>query len=68
MAQFAAVVLTGGSGTRLGGADKAALVHAGRTLLEHALAAVSEAAQTVVVGPPVEVSREVVFARESPPR
>ena len=67
MARFAAVVLTGGSGSRLGGADKAALEYAGQTLLERALAALAEATETVVVGPETRVSRPVIFTRESPP-
>ena len=49
-----------------GGADKAALEHDGRTLLEHALDAVADAAETVVVGPDVPTPRPVTFARESP--
>jgi molybdopterin-guanine dinucleotide biosynthesis protein A len=65
--EWAAVVLTGGGGRRLGGADKAVLEHAGRTLLEHALAAVRDAHEVVVVGPEIPTSRPVVFTRESPP-
>jgi molybdopterin-guanine dinucleotide biosynthesis protein A len=64
--EWAAVVLTGGAGRRLDGADKAALEHAGRPLLEHALAAVAEAGEVVVVGPETPTSRPVLFARESP--
>jgi molybdopterin-guanine dinucleotide biosynthesis protein A len=65
--EWAAVVLTGGGGRRLDGADKAALEHAGRTLLEHALAAVRDAGEVVVVGPEAPTSQPVTFARESPP-
>lgn len=65
--EWAAVVLSGGSGSRLGGADKAALTRAGRSLLEHALDAVAAASQTVVVGPEVGTARPVAFTRESPP-
>ncbi len=61
------MVLSGGAGSRLGGADKAALTHAGRTLLEHALDAVAAAAETVVVGPEAATIRPVAFTRESPP-
>ncbi len=61
------MVLTGGAAARLDGADKAAIEHAGRTLLEHALAAVAEASEVVVVGPAVPTSRAVTFTRESPP-
>jgi molybdopterin-guanine dinucleotide biosynthesis protein A len=64
---WAAVILTGGGAQRLGGTDKGALEHLGRTLLEHALAAVGGAAETVVVGRTVSTSRPVTFARESPP-
>ncbi|MDF1704093.1 MAG: NTP transferase domain-containing protein [Aeromicrobium sp.] len=47
---FDAIVLAGGRGTRLGGVDKSALVHRGSTLLAHALEAVVDARQVVVVG------------------
>jgi molybdopterin-guanine dinucleotide biosynthesis protein A len=63
---WAAVILTGGGGRRLGGADKASLELGGRTLLDHALAAVDGAAEVVVVGP-TSVTHEVVrFVREDP--
>lgn len=64
---MAAVILTGGTGVRLGGADKASLELAGRTLLEHALAATSVADRTVVVGGEVPTSRPVRWTREDPP-
>jgi molybdopterin-guanine dinucleotide biosynthesis protein A len=64
---YAAVVLAGGTAARLDGADKAGLEHDGRTLLEHALAAVAGAVETVVVGDPVPTSRPVTFVREDPP-
>lgn len=64
---FGAVVLSGGTGARLGGADKAALVLDGTTLLEHALAATVEARETVVVGVEVPTSRPVSWTREDPP-
>lgn len=64
---IAAVVLTGGTASRMDGADKAALPYAGRSLLERALAAVAEAGETVVVGPPQETTRPVTFVREDPP-
>jgi molybdopterin-guanine dinucleotide biosynthesis protein A len=66
-AEFAAVVLTGGTGARLGGADKASLDVGGRTLLEHAFDAVADAAEVVVVGPSVPTGRPVTFTREDPP-
>lgn len=67
MAQYAAVILTGGTATRMDGADKAALEYAGVTLLERALAATAAATETVVVGLPCATSRPVTFAREDPP-
>ena len=67
------IVLAGGSGSRLGGADKPAVTVAGRTLLSRALDARVLAARTVVVGR--ESSRpaagaaaaEVLWALEDPP-
>ncbi|MGC4113008.1 MAG: NTP transferase domain-containing protein [Nocardioides sp.] len=52
--RWAAVILSGGAGSRLGGADKGALRHDGRTFLEHAREAVSDADEVVVVGPEVD--------------
>jgi molybdopterin-guanine dinucleotide biosynthesis protein A len=66
-APLAAVVLAGGTAERLHGADKAALVVDGVTLLEHALAATASAAEVVVVGAPVPTSRPVGWALEDPP-
>ncbi len=63
---WAAVVLAGGTAVRLDGADKASLEHSGRSLLEHALAAVRAAAEVVVVGDRVPTTRAVTFTRESP--
>ena len=61
------VLLTGGTGERLGGADKAALVAEGRTLLARGLDALSPAAATVVVGPEVATTHDrVTFVREEP--
>jgi molybdopterin-guanine dinucleotide biosynthesis protein A len=64
---WAAVILTGGTATRLGGTDKAALEHAGRSLLERALDAVAGASEIVVVGPETPTTTPVRFAREDPP-
>ena len=61
------VVLTGGGAARLGGADKASIEVGGRTLLEHALAALADAGEVVVVGTDVPTSRPVTFTREDPP-
>ncbi|MGH8825154.1 MAG: molybdenum cofactor guanylyltransferase [Jiangellaceae bacterium] len=68
---WAAVVLAGGRGRRLGGVDKPALLLGGRTLLDTALAACAEAAQTVVVGPTrptqaMQPGRAVQWTQESP--
>jgi molybdopterin-guanine dinucleotide biosynthesis protein A len=61
------VVLSGGGAARLGGADKASIEVGGRTLLEHALAALAVVGDVVVVGPEVPTSRPVTFTREDPP-
>lgn len=61
-----AVVLAGGAGRRLGGADKSRLRVGGRTLLDHVLAACAAARSVVVVGDvvvPVGIDRTV----EDPP-
>lgn len=71
---FAAVILTGGTGRRLGLVDKAGLIVGGRTLLDRAIDAVRGAEQIVVVGPhpgsttviPAGAA-DIQFAREDPP-
>jgi len=63
---FAAIVLAGGRAVRLDGADKASVEYLGRTLLEHALDALVDASEIVVVGDPVPTERPVTFTRESP--
>ena len=63
---YAAVILAGGTAARMDGVDKATLEYAGRSLLEHALAAVSGAVEVVVVGESVPTSRPVTFVREEP--
>ena len=63
---FCAVILAGGTGARMDGADKASVEHAGRTLLEHAIDALVDATEVVVVGDPVPTARPVTFTRESP--
>ncbi len=63
---WAAVVLTGGTASRMGGADKGALARQGRLLLDLALEAVAGATEIVVVGPTVPTRREVTFTREDP--
>jgi molybdopterin-guanine dinucleotide biosynthesis protein A len=64
---YSAVVLAGGRGARLGGADKAGLEIGGRTLLERCLAALADADEVVVVGDERPTSRPVLWTRESPP-
>jgi molybdopterin-guanine dinucleotide biosynthesis protein A len=63
---FAAIVLAGGQGSRLGGVDKASIEVGGRTLLEYALDAVVDASEVVVVGHQVPTDRPVTFVREEP--
>ena len=65
--RLGAVVLTGGTATRLGGVDKAALEVDGVTTLERALAATMAAREVVVVGEPAATSRTVTWTREEPP-
>ncbi|WP_231916870.1 molybdenum cofactor guanylyltransferase [Nocardioides scoriae] len=62
-----AVLLTGGTGRRLDGADKSALELGGATFLERALAALAAVPDVVVVGDEVATSRPVRFVREDPP-
>ncbi len=64
---FAAILLAGGRAVRMDGVDKASVEHAGRTLLEHALEALADAEEVVVVGDPVPTTRPVTFTREDPP-
>jgi molybdopterin-guanine dinucleotide biosynthesis protein A len=65
---YDAVVLAGGSGRRLGGADKPALRVGGRTLLDGVLDAVADAERVVVVGPPrASLPASVRQVREEPP-
>ena len=65
---FAAMVLAGGAGRRMGGADKPALAVAGRPMLHRVLAAATRARPRVVVGPPRPgLPADVVHVREDPP-
>jgi molybdopterin-guanine dinucleotide biosynthesis protein A len=66
LGSFSAVILAGGRAARLGGADKASMEVDGRTLLAHALDAVVDAAEVVVVGPTVPTDRPVTFTLEDP--
>jgi molybdopterin-guanine dinucleotide biosynthesis protein A len=64
---YDAVVLAGGRAARLGGRAKPQLVVGDRTILDAVLAAVADAAQRVVVGPPQPVPDGVLVVREQPP-
>lgn len=63
---FAAILLAGGRAVRMDGADKASVEHGGLSLLEHAINALLDADEVVVVGDPVPTTRPVTFCRESP--
>jgi molybdopterin-guanine dinucleotide biosynthesis protein A len=72
---FDAVILAGGRGTRLGGADKPGLIVGGQTLLSAVVSAVTSAGadRIVVVGPErtgdlsTGAGGRVSYAREDPP-
>lgn len=64
---YDALVLAGGAGHRLGGADKAGLQVGGSALLDRVLAAVADAQTVVVVGPRRDTARPVRWTREEPP-
>lgn len=66
--RYAAVVLAGGAGRRLGGAGKPVLAVAGRPMLHRVLAAVAGADPRVVVGPDtLPVPAGVARTQEHPP-
>jgi molybdopterin-guanine dinucleotide biosynthesis protein A len=62
-----AIVLAGGGGRRIGGADKALLEVGGRTLIDRVLDAFPHTAKVVVVGPPRRTDRAVLWTHEDPP-
>jgi molybdopterin-guanine dinucleotide biosynthesis protein A len=64
---YAAIVLAGGAGNRLGGVDKAAIDIDGRSLLDRALAAMAQADRIVVVGPTRPLPDGIVATQEQPP-
>ena len=64
--RVAAVVLAGGTSSRLGGADKASIELDGVTLLERALAATMTAMEVVVLGDQVPTTRPVTWTMEDP--
>ncbi|WP_240938003.1 NTP transferase domain-containing protein [Nocardioides sp. JQ2195] len=61
-----AIILAGGTAARMGGVDKASIELHGRTLLTHALDAVVDAGEVVVLGDWVATNRPVTFTREDP--
>lgn len=65
-ASWTAVVLTGGTGRRMGDLDKAALVIAGVPLLDHLIDALPADVPVVVAGPERATHREVTFRCEEP--
>ncbi|MGQ7295866.1 NTP transferase domain-containing protein [Quadrisphaera sp. KR29] len=69
--RWGAVVPAGGRGSRMGGADKPALLLAGRPLLEHLLDGLPAGVPAAVVGPPrrlgLRVARPLLWCREDPP-
>lgn len=62
------IVLTGGTGRRLGGVDKATVEIDGQTLLEHVLTALPSHVTVLAAGAPLPTSRPVVFRAEDPPQ
>jgi molybdopterin-guanine dinucleotide biosynthesis protein A len=64
-----AVILAGGAGRRMGGADKPGLLVGDMTLFDRVVGAVAGARQVIVVGPrrPVPPRPPVRWAREHPP-
>jgi len=64
--RLGAVVLTGGTGSRLGGVNKSSIQVGGITLLERAITATVSADEVVVVGEQVLTSRPVTWTREDP--
>ncbi len=60
------ILLTGGTGRRLDGMDKATLDLAGTTPLELVLDTLPTRIPVVVAGDPVTTSRQVTFRREDP--
>ncbi|MEV4621771.1 NTP transferase domain-containing protein [Asanoa sp. NPDC049573] len=67
MAGFAAVVLAGGAGRRMGGPDKPSVMVAGRSMRDRVLDALAGADSRVVVGGSCDVPEGVGYTREEPP-
>jgi molybdopterin-guanine dinucleotide biosynthesis protein A len=66
MTAYDGVILAGGAGRRLGGADKAGVVLGGRSLLSRSLEAMSGADRVVVVGDVAEPVGRAQVVREEP--
>ena len=66
IADYDAIILAGGRGSRLGGVRKPELSVAGRRLIDIALAAVGSANRVVVVGD-ADVPTGIAVTREDPP-
>lgn len=64
---WSVIILTGGTGRRLDGVDKATLDLAGTTPLQLVLDSLPTGIPVVVAGDPVTTSRQVTFRREDPP-
>ncbi|MFG2012618.1 molybdenum cofactor guanylyltransferase [Micromonospora sp. NPDC048868] len=67
MDAYAAVVLAGGAARRMGGVDKPARTVGGRPMRDRVLAAVTDAAPRILVGPAGPVPAGVRVTREEPP-
>ena len=65
-ADWDAIVLAGGRGSRLGGVDKAALEFDGETLLARTLRAVAGAGRIIVAGDPGPVPQGAILVQEEP--
>lgn len=61
-----AVILAGGTSKRMGGNDKLTITIAGRPLLDHAIDAVPDSTEVVVVGPQRPTARNVTWTQEQP--
>jgi molybdopterin-guanine dinucleotide biosynthesis protein A len=67
MTAYDGVILAGGEGRRLGGADKAQVLLGGRSLLSRALDAMAGAGRVVIVGDIAEPVGRAQVVREEPP-
>lgn len=67
MTEFAAIVLAGGGGRRMGDPDKPARTVAGRPMVLRVLDAVADASPRVVVGSSSDLPPDAVVTRERPP-